>query len=184
MKPKPKSSWWAKLDPKRKRMIMVAGAAGVLALIYLLMRSRQSGEAPEEQANSEREAAEANRLENTYPTATQYGYPTGAGYGEGGTMEPGGEGPEGIPGPEGEPGGEGPPGAEGPGGPPGPTTNAIKRKHGRGKHGGGHGAKPKNGRGKHKVQGRKKSERTPLGGGTAGTGRHKHKAPAHHRRKH
>jgi hypothetical protein len=165
---KPKgSSWWAKLDPKRKRLILVAGAAAVLALVYLLMRSREGGEAPEEQATSEREGAEQNRLENTYPSAFQYGYPSGAGFGEGGPMEPAVEGPEGIPGPEGEPGGEGP---EGPGGPPGPTTNALKRKHGRGKHGGGHGAK-------HPVQGHKRSERTPLGHGNAGTGRKKRQTP-------
>jgi len=179
---KPKgNSWWAKLDPKRKRLILVAGTAAVLALIYLLMRSREAP-SPEEQATGEREGAEQNRLENTYPSAFQYGYPTGAGFGEGGPMEPGSEGsegPEGIPGPEGEPGGEGPGGAEGPTGPPGPTTNAAKRKHGRGKHGGGHGAKGK-------VQGSKKSERTPLGGGTAGTGKKKrqkahHKAAGHRR---
>lgn len=140
--PKPSgSNWWTKLDPKRKRLVMVVGIAVAAALIYLLTRRG----APEATPSEQQEDATRSGLEETYPTAFQYGYPGGPGMEGGGSgfMEPGSTGEPGIEGPEGQPGIEGPEGQAGPTGAPGPHKNAMKRQAGKGKHGGGHGTGPK-----------------------------------------
>jgi len=140
-------AWWSKLDPKKRRLVIVAGLAVAAAIVYLVFRNREGGEQPT--PDEEQEAREQGRLENTYPSAYQFGYPGGAGF-EGGPMtEPPEyvEGPEGLPGVEGPPGAEGPAGAPtepGPPGAPGPTKNAHKRKQGGKAPGGGHGGSKPN----------------------------------------
>lgn len=168
-----KSNWWQRLDPKKRRMVLVVGIGVVLAVLYLAFRKGGSGEeSPEEQAENERLATERGNLENTYPSAYQFGYPGGPGMegggGGGGVMEPEVfEGPEGIPGGEGPTGESGPPGEPGPPGAPGPTKNAAKRAAGGNTTGGGHGGSVKGKDGK-KHPGSGKNQPThagnPIGG--------------------
>lgn len=166
--PKPKDAkagknWWAKLDPKQRRLVIGVAAVLVFAILYLAMRSR-GGSPTGALEKSEKEG----QRENVYPTAEQFGYPGGAE--ASGSMV---EGPEGVPGveglegAEGREGPEGPPSTEpGPPGPPGPHKNAHKRKAGGKATGGGHAGTTK----RHKNR-------------SGGTGAHAAHKGVHHERK-
>ncbi len=144
-------NWWTKLDPKRRRLILAAGAVILLALVYLATRSGSA--APTGPLAEEGEDPSEGGRENVYPSAEQYGFPTGpsGSASEGGAMI---EGPEGVPGVEGLEGSEGPTGAEGPTGEPGPPgapgphKKAAKAKAGGKTHGGGHAGTTKRHQGK------------------------------------
>lgn len=120
-----RGGWWSRLNPKQRRMAIAAGAAVLLAVVYMLFIRKKPSEAEEVG-----EAAQERGREEIYPSAYQYGYPAGA-EATGAMVEPieGPEGLEGLPGPEGPAGPQGEPGPAGEPGPPGapsPTTDAAK----------------------------------------------------------
>jgi hypothetical protein len=150
---------------KNRKLLFGAGAIVILFALYLYLKSRNSPE-----AKAEGQEAANRQLESTYPTQYGGGIPGGAGVG--GAMEPGPPGESGTQGEPGEAGPQGNPGELGPTGPAGPTTNANRRKHNQGKHGGGHGSAHT---GSHHHSGGTTAPKYGNSGGGTGGGKQKHK---------